>query len=178
MQSPDPLKSALNLFGADKAGNPYAGSALQGATTVLTNKFPKEKANAYVTGLTGKWTPPAKVVVGGTTFPKGVEVPWTVRIDFDPVKGPHVNFAIGKGSTQTKYAVQTNLPPAAEGDEAAKKALQKAMINMKNQMNTAAGGYDTASNMGQPAPTFPQSQEETLEKLKEYFNQEAAGPCG
>lgn len=66
MQSANPLKSALDIFGT---GN--ADSLLSSATTILTNKFPQTMMNAYVTGLSGKWTVPSKMTINGVTFNAG-----------------------------------------------------------------------------------------------------------
>ncbi len=43
----NPLKDAFNAFGGDTS------HALDGAENILTNIFPKNLANAYVTGLNG-----------------------------------------------------------------------------------------------------------------------------
>lgn len=187
MTSVDPLKTSLGLFGADKSGNAYASSVLDGADTLMLNKFPQGMQNAYITGMSGKWTPPAKVTIGGTSFPANAQVPWVVRWDFDPVsvaltvigshctkswpqvKGPHVNFVIGKGGSQTKVAVQSDLQGADP---------KVTMNNIVKNLNEQAGGYNMKQNMGKTEPEFPTSKEDSLNRLRDFFKSEATGPCG
>ncbi len=96
-----------------------------------------------------------------------------MRWDFDPAKGPHVNVNIGKGTSQVKYAVKESSTGAGDSPEA-----KKYMNNVVKQMNKAAGGYDMASNMGKDPPTYPESAEDSLEKMKDNFRAAATGPCG
>ena len=105
----------------------------------------------------------------------GSSVPFVVRWDFDPVKGPHVNVSIGKGDTQTKFAVQSDLS-AGEGDP---NYAKKQMVKVMKEMNEAAGGYDRSLNTGKSEPTFPngQTEAETIAKLQDYFNSVSSGPC-
>ena len=174
LTSVDPLKTALGLFGADKGGSAYASGALDSADTLLLNKFPAAKMNAYITGMSGKWTTPTKISIGGTTFAKGANVPYVVRWDYDPIKGPHVNFAIGKGDQQTKFAVQQDMKSLPANTTPAQ-FMQQTVQNLNQQ----AGGYDTKLNIGKSTPTFPNGQtaEETLSNLRSYFQSVSSGPC-
>ena len=78
--SNNPLKTALNLFGTDKTGIVFASNALDGAEEIILNKFPADRQNAYVTGLTGHYKLPQKLTVGTgdnqQTFQSGQKKPY------------------------------------------------------------------------------------------------------
>jgi hypothetical protein len=109
--------------------------------------------------------------IGGVTFERGQTIPWTVRLDFDPTKGPHMNVNVGKGSQQVKYAVQdSNTTP---GTNAAKKYMFKYTNELNDKM-----GYDGAANRGRPEPNLTEEQmQQMLDNMKTYFGDVGTGPC-
>lgn len=146
--STNPLKDALNSFGTDKQGNSLASATLDTAEGILTNKFPKESASAYVTGLKGHYKLPQKLIAStGTnqqTFPSGTDLFWQIRWDYDRSKGPHVNAQFGfKDSSKFSY----NLDPSqyTNGDR------QASMANIAKGLNKQCK-YSSSINRGKDTP--------------------------
>lgn len=81
---------------------------------------------------------------------------------------------IGKGAQRAKIAY------TAEGVEPGTPAARQYMNNVRKTMNQAAGGYDTAINLGKPddAITWPVSEQASLEGMQQYFSQVATAACG
>jgi hypothetical protein len=98
---------------------------------ILVNKSSFEQARNYALNLIGDIDPSNRVpVIGKFGQQQGKIVGFTTkvdgqfkrfRVDFDPVKGPHINTEVGTGDSRIKYAVQF---PGTEAD----------VMNFINQM--------------------------------------------
>jgi hypothetical protein len=51
------------------------------------------------------------------------------------------------------------------------------MNNVRKTMNQNAGGYSTSENLGKNEPTFPESEQASLEGIQQYFQTQATAPC-
>ncbi|CAD6579893.1 MAG: hypothetical protein ASARMPRED_009287 [Alectoria sarmentosa] len=180
--STNPLKDAFNAFGFDKSGNSLASGALDSAEIIITNKFPEDLQNAYVTGLNGHYTLPQKLTVGTgdntNTFASGQSIYWQVRWDYDPEKGPHVNAQFGS-TKSTKFAYQLarsqfQIPTNPE-NSAAKYTMSKIMKDLNSKAK-----YDLTVNMGkqgEPNYDLAGGKQNALNNLKEAWKAVANAPC-
>ncbi|MCJ1470888.1 DENN domain-containing protein 5A [Pseudocyphellaria aurata] len=183
--STNPLKDALSNFGIDKQGSNLAIAAIDSAEGILTNKFPDDKPNAYVTGLEGHYMLTKKTVIGTginqQTFQSRNPLFWRIRWDFEPDqfdkkgklvkvgKGPHVNAQFGKNPS-SKFAYQLDSSKFPDGNG------KKAMNNIAKTLNKQCK-YDMATNFGKEEPTWDTTKQQAIEDLKEFFKQTVNGPC-
>ncbi len=98
----------------------------------------------------------------------GSVVNWVVRLDFDQVKGPHVNAKFGTSSFAFQYdeSLWVNENP--------KKTMRKITRDLNERM-----GYSGDLNEGKTDPDFDSAggQEKLVENLKAYFTEIVTGPC-
>lgn len=180
--STNPLKDAFNAFGSDRSGNSLASAALDGAENILTNKFPRQLANAYVTGLNGHYTLPQKLTVGTgdntNTFGSGQRVFWQVRWDYDPVKGPHVNAQFDSSKFAYQLASSQFQTPKKPNPEIENQAAKVTMAKITDDMNTMAK-YSKENNMAKQEPDFQEAggEQNAISNLKEAWKAIANGPC-
>ena len=118
-ESTNPLKTAFQKI-APPGFKGLLAALLDSITEVGTNNLPKTSQNTWVNGIKGKLKVPRgsgknrdkgfSVGRPGTDnyneFSVNEEVPWEVRWDYDPTKGPHVNAVIGRGDHKSKFAVK------------------------------------------------------------------------
>ncbi len=104
VQVADPMMSALQVLGAVN---------LQAATTMIGTKFGPNGKGKYLVGLSGKLA--ANIVIGSVTYAIGQA--WTLRHDYDPSKGYHVNLAVGSRDA-SKFAYQQTGMTVEEGTQA------------------------------------------------------------
>ncbi|KAG8530496.1 uncharacterized protein KY384_004999 [Bacidia gigantensis] len=172
----NPLKDALSNFGADKQGKSFISSAMDSAEGIITNKFPKDKPNSFVTGLEGHYTLAKKLTIGTAenkqTFQSGTRLYWAVRWDYDPVKGPHVNAMFSGKPGTCKFAYNLDKSKFLEGDEGGKKA----MLDIAQDLNKQCK-YSMAKNMGKDKPEWDTTEEQAMEDLKNHFKTVGDGPC-
>ena len=169
----NPLKDALSNFGTDGKGNSFASAAIDSAQQISTNKLPANLINSYVTGLIGWYTVTQKTVIGtGTnaqTFPRGMNVYWNIRWDYDKDKGPHVNAQFGsKKSVKIAYTLDQS-----KYDKDAKTT----MANKVNELNQACK-YSQAKNAGKTGePDWDSNRDQAMQDLKNHFKSVANAPC-
>ena len=172
LNSNNPLKDALNNFGDQ------ASAAIDSTEGIMTNKLPPKFQNGYVSGLKGHYTPTKTFSVGtgdnAQTFRSGQSIYWEVRFDFDPDKGPHVNAQFGK-KPSSKFAYQLDQSKWPDGTDDLKR-MQKAMVNTINELNDACN-YDRGLNMGKSTPTWDTTEDDAMQKLKDYYKNAMSGPC-
>lgn len=181
MISTTPLRAALNLFGTDRQNISLASRALDSADDILTNEFPFRRQNAYVSGLSGHYVLPQRLVVGTRednrkTFQKGDDLFWRVRWDYDPdpEKGPHVNAEFGE-NPPAKFAFKLDPSQFDETLPDQSNWPKKTMDNIVNDLNNRVQ-YSRAVNDGQFHPKFSQGKLQAIEDLKTYFKSVAEGP--
>ena len=142
-----------------------AHHAIDGAKGILTNKFPQNQANAYVTGLYGYYELPEKLTIGvgmyAQIFSSDANLYWQIRWDYDSSKGPHVNANFEKNPS-VKFAYQLNSEQYAAGNP------KKTMKLITDELNDVVG-YDQSSNWGKNQPTWPKGERQAIEDLGSYF---------
>ncbi|KAI9655266.1 MAG: hypothetical protein M1829_000679 [Trizodia sp. TS-e1964] len=187
VESMNPLKEALANFGADKNGNSFAGAAMDTANHILLNKFPKDKANTYVTGLESIYTLTKKIYIGTGRnqkfFDSGTRLYWKVRWDYDEGKGPHVNAQFGKNpSSKFTYKLDPKKWPKVDSDgteedieRARKRARRMAMVKIMSNLNAKVKNNGKI-NQSKPKKTWKTSEKDAVRDLKEYFKQVAKEP--
>ena len=108
------------------------------------------------------------------TSKSGQSIYWEVRFDFDPVKGPHVNAAFGsKPLSKFAYQLDQSKWPNGPNDLA---RMQKAMVKTINDVNDTCN-YDRGLNMGKSTPTWDTTEDDAMQKLKDYYKNALSGPC-
>ena len=97
-----------------------------------------------------------------------------MRFDFDPNKGPHVNAQFGKGPS-SKFAYQLDESKWPDGPNKLAR-MPKATVNTINELNDACN-YDMVLNIGKSTPTWDTTEDDALQKLKDYYKNAVSGPC-
>ena len=97
-----------------------------------------------------------------------------MRFDFDKIKGPHVNAQFGKGPS-SKFAYQLDQSKWPDGPDDLKR-MQKAMLNTINEVNDACN-YNRNTNIGKSTPTWDTTEDDAMQKLKDYYKNAVNGPC-
>ena len=142
----------------------------------------------HVTGLHVHYTIPQgqKMTVGtgdnAQTFKSNSKIPWRVRWDYDPNKGPHVNAQFGtKPSTKFAYQLDSSLflpradltnPDNPDVPDPGK-AMQRIARNLNKQCK-----YERPLNEGKEGkPQWDTTEQQAIEDSKNYFKSVATGSC-
>lgn len=172
LNSNNPLKDALNNFGDQ------ASAVIDSTEGIITNKLPQNYQNGYVSGIEEHYTP-TKIFSVGTgdntqTFKHGQSIYWEVRFDFDGKNGTHVNAQFGKGPS-SRFVHQLDQSEWADGPDNSTR-MQRTMAKTINELNDACN-YDMDLNIGKSTPTWDTTEDDALQKLKDYYKNAVSGPC-
>jgi len=174
--STNPLEDTFNALSTDKSGNSLADRALDGTEFIL-NRFPKDKPNAFVTGLTGQYKLPNKLKVGTgdnqQTFPANQNLFWRVRWDFDLIKGPHANAQFGTKPSST-FAFKLDPSKFTNGDTTGGKTMNQIAVDMNSKAQ-----YSYNDNAGKSEPNFDMagSKQKAMGNVKNAWKAIVDGPC-
>ena len=97
-----------------------------------------------------------------------------MRFDFDKVKDPHVNAQFRKDPS-SKFACQLDKSKWPDGPNDLTR-MQKAMRNTINELNDVCN-YDSGLDTGKSTPTWATTEDDAMQKLKDYYKNVASGPC-
>lgn len=136
-----------------------------------------------MTGLTGNWTLPQRYTLGEGdekwTFPRGYELLWTVRWDFDPrlQNGLHVNTQFGRSRPQLVKYSWTLLPTSPQySTKGPVGTRQERTYNELQYRLNKFVGYEPLENLDPGAErVFPEGERLALEAIKYYFRRVAVG---